>query len=337
MRKVRQLVGTWSACVLACGSSGEDAGVAPFGPSASNIDSMEGETEVQIGRAEPAPALDAGRYVLRMGDVELVVDPSIGGRVTRFSLGGENILTGPEVVAGGKDTTPNMYGSTFWTSPQSAWGWPPEAALDTEPFRARVDGAVLELASDAGAATGYSVRKRFSADTAKNLISIEYTLENQRAELPAAPWEISRVPKEGLVFFASAGAALPASTLPSMVRDGVTWVDIAAAPEVDSKLFQDGSEGWLAYVWRNLVFIKIFEDLSAEEAAPSEAEIEVFVNGKFEYVEIEQQGRYLLPPAGGTASWQVGWVLERLPENVSAELGSAALVAWVRARVASAR
>jgi hypothetical protein len=114
-------------------------------------------------------------------------------------------------------------------------------------------------------------------------------------------------------------------------------VDIAAAPAVDSKLFQDGSEGWLAYVWRNLVFIKIFEDLSVDEAAPSEAEIEVFVNGNFEYVEIEQQGRYLLPPTGGTASWQVDWVLERLPAGVEPELGSAALVAWVRDRVASAR
>jgi hypothetical protein len=337
MPRSRQLVGMWSACVLACGSSNDGAAVAPGDPNANDSDFMEGEAEVEIGRAGPTPVLDAGRYVLRLGDVELVVDPSIGGRVTRFSLGGENILTGPEVVAAGQDTTPNMYGSTFWTSPQSAWGWPPEAALDTASHRARLDGPVLELASDAGATTGYSVRKRFWTDAVKNLISIEYTLENQRAELPAAPWEISRVPKEGFVFFASTGAALPASTLPSIVRDGVVWVDVAAAPAVDSKLFQDGSEGWLAYVWRNLIFVKIFEPLSAAEAAPSEAEIEVFVNGNFEYVEIEQQGRYLLPPMGGTSSWQVDWVLDRLPAKVGPELGSAALVAWVRARVASVR
>lgn len=335
MRASGQLVGVCTS-LLACGTTTGDGAVAGAEePGAIGVDSMEGDSEVQSGRAEPT--LDGERYVLRMGDVELEVDPNIGGRVTRFSLAGENVLTGPEVVAGGRDSTPNMYGSTFWTSPQSAWGWPPEAALDTASHRARVDGRVLELSSEVGAATGYSVRKRFWADAARNLISIEYTLENQRAVLPAAPWEISRVPKAGFVLFASAGLAMPNSSLPSLVRDGVAWVDIASAPGVDSKLFQDGSEGWLAYVWRNLAFIKTFEDLSAADAAPSEAEIEVFVNGDFEYVEIEQQGRYALPPAGGASSWQVNWMLERLPPGMDARIGNAALVAWVRERVASAR
>jgi hypothetical protein len=340
MRIAGPLVSLWCTGMLACAGAGEGAATAGGEPSAgadSTAGVNEGVDEVQSGITEPTPALDAGRYVLRLGDVELVVEPSIGGRVTRFSLAGENILTGPEVVADGEGSTPNMYGSTFWTSPQSAWGWPPEAAIDTASHQARVDGAVLELASEAGATTGYAVRKRFWVDAARKHISIEYTLENQRAALPAAPWEISRVPKEGFVFFASSSAALPASTLPSTLRDGVAWVDIAAAPALDSKLFQDGSEGWLAYVYRGLVFIKTFDDLGADEAAPSEAEIEVFVSGNFEYVEVEQQGRYTLPPAGGTSSWQVNWVLERLPAGVDPSIGSGALVAWVRSRVASAR
>lgn len=336
MRASKQLAGIGCTCVLACGGAGEGTGATAADPGGADL-MEEGDTEVHSGRPQATPAFDAGRYVLAVGDVELEVDPNVGGRVTRFSLAGENILTGPEVVAGGLDSTSDMYGSTFWTSPQSAWGWPPEAAFDTAAHRARVDGAVLELDSDVGAATGYSVRKRFRADAARRLFSIEYTLENRRAVSPAAPWEISRVPKEGFVFFASAGPALPSSSLPSTVRDGVTWVDIAAAPAKDGKLFQDGSEGWLAYVWRGLVFIKTFEDLSAEEAAPGEAEIEVFVKGDFPYVEIEQQGRYALPPAGGASSWQVNWMLERLPAGVDARLGSTALVAWVRDRVASAR
>jgi hypothetical protein len=336
MRVSGQLVSMWGACALACGGAGDE--LAAGGERGTVMaDSMEGVTEVQSGGAGPTPALDAGRYVLRMGNVELEVDPSIGGRVTRFSLAGENILTGPEVVAAGEGSTPNMYGSTFWTSPQSAWGWPPEAALDTESHRARVDAAVLELVSDAGAMTGYAVRKRFWADAAKNRVSIEYTLVNQSAALPAAPWEISRVPKAGFVFFASTGTALSQSSLVSTMRDGVAWVDIALAPAQDSKLFQDGSEGWLAYVYGDLVFIKTFEDLAAADAAPTEAEIEIFVNGTFEYVEIEQQGRYLLPPAGGSSSWQVNWVLERLPADIDPSIGSGALVEWVRSRVANTR
>lgn len=299
----------------------------------------DGEDQVtSVRAADPVPtagpAEDAGRYVFRMGDVELEIDPAIGGRVTRFSLAGENILTGPEVVAAGEGSLPNMYGSTFWTSPQSAWGWPPEAAIDAASHQAEVVGDVLELASEPGATTGYAVRKRFWTDAARERISIEYTLENQRATLPAAPWEISRVPKQGFVFFAAASPALAQSSLPSSFRDGVAWIDIAVAPSIDSKLFQDGSEGWLAYVYRDLVFIKTFEDTSAAETAPSEAEIEIFVSGLYDYVEIEQQGRYAMPAAGGRSSWQVNWLLDRLPAGLDVSLGSAALVAWVRNRIA---
>jgi hypothetical protein len=230
-----------------------------------------------------------------------------------------------------------MYGSTFWTSPQSAWGWPPEAEIDAALHRAEVAGEVLELTSEPGASTGYSVRKRFSVARGRDSISIEYSLENQRAQLPAAPWEISRVPKEGLVLFAATTPALAQSSLPSTFRDGVAWIDIALAPGVDSKLFQDGSEGWLAYIYRGVAFIKLFEDTAPAEAAPGEAEIEIFTSGLYDYVEIEQQGRYALPAAGARSSWQVSWLLRRLPVGLDVRLGSEALVAWVRGQVAAAR
>jgi hypothetical protein len=338
-RRLWIVAGAWA---LGCGASGRDAHsteTEPGEPSAPR--QMEGVEEVASGGSVPAlpqvPVLEAGRYVLRMGELELEVDPAIGGRVTRFSLAGENVLTGPEVVAGGEGSLPNMYGSTFWTSPQSAWGWPPEAAIDALPHRAEVDGDALRLSSEPGASTGYAVRKRFSADAARHDISVEYTLYNQSATLAAAPWEISRVPKQGLVLFAAVTPALAQSSLPSTLREGVAWVDIALAPAVDSKLFQDGSEGWLAYIHRDLAFIKAFEDTSPAEAAPGEAEIEIFVSGLYEYVEIEQQGRYALPPVGGSSSWQVSWLLRRLPAGLDASLGSAALVAWVRSQVATAR
>lgn len=344
MRGGSWLIGVWSAAALACGaseSSGGLRGAEPTDPRAASSETKEGEDDLASGRAAgdatATPAFDAGRYVLGFGDVELTVDPSIGGRITSFSLSGDNILTGPEVVAGGPGSDPNMYGSTFWTSPQSAWGWPPEAAIDAAPHRAEIVDGVLQLASEAGAATGYAVRKRFWTEPERELIAIEYTLENQSATLPAAPWEISRVPKEGFVFFAATAPALPQSNLPSTFTDGVAWVDVALAPPADSKLFQDGSEGWLAYVYRDLVFIKTFADTSAEEVAPSEAEIEVFVSGLYDYIEIEQQGRYAMPPDGADTSWRVNWLLKRLPAGLDASFGSPALVAWVREVAAAAR
>jgi hypothetical protein len=299
----------------------------------------EGENDVRNGQSSRpvVPSLEAGRYVFRAADLELEVDPSTGGRITRFSLSGTNVLTGPDVVAHGDGSTPDMYGSTFWTSPQATWGWPPETALDNAALPATLDGAVLRLDSQPGATTGYRVRKQFSFDPVRNRVSLEYVLSNQSGTLAAAPWEVSRVPKEGLVFFAAASAATSASTLPAQLIEGVSWVDVKQAPPMDSKLFQDGAEGWLAYVYRDLVFIKLFDDVPAAQQAPGEAEIEVFVSGNYEYVEIEQQGPYALLPIGGSSSWTVGWLLRKLPDGMSATLGNAALVAWVRDQVASAR
>jgi len=248
-----------------------------------------------------------------------------------MSLAGTNILTGPEVVAAGEGTLPNMHGSTFWTSPQSDWGWPPEPEIDSAPHAATLDGRVLTLISPPGAATGYAVQKRFWMNAARREITLEYSLRNESASRPAAPWEISRVPKEGLVFFPAPAPPLAKSTLPAQLEQGISWIDIAQAPPVDSKLFQDGSEGWLAYAYRDLVFIKVFEDIAAADQAPEEAEIEIFVNGAMDYVEVEQQGRYALVPPGGSSAWRVTWRLERRPPAIAAELGNMELVSWVRA------
>jgi hypothetical protein len=119
--------------------------------------------------------------------------------------------------------------------------------------------------------------------------------------------------------------------------DGIAWIDVQQAPGTDSKLFQDGSEGWIAYVHRDLVFIKLFDDVPVAEQASGEAEIEVFVSGGYDYVEIEQQGASSLLPVGGSSSWRVTWLLRRKPEAIAATSGNAQLVNWVRQQVAAAR
>jgi hypothetical protein len=302
---------------------------------------MQGGNDVMDGLGDPGRAqaltLENGRYVFRMDDLEFEVNPALGGRITRFSLGGTNILTGPEVVAQGQGTLPNMYGSTFWTSPQSVWSWPPETALDSDPLPSTLDGEVLSLVSQAGATTGYGVQKRFALDSVRERVLIEYVLQNHGGMQAAAPWEVSRVPKEGLVFFAATAPESAASTLASQMIDGIAWIDVQQAPATDSKLFQDGSEGWLAYTYRDLVFIKLFEDVEPANQAAGEAEIEIFVNGSFDYVEVEQQGPYALLPVGGSSSWRVVWLLRRKPPSVEATLGSPSLVTWVRQQVAAAR
>src|ERR1700690_2764216 len=70
-------------------------------------------------------------YTLQMGPIKLVIDASVGARITEFSYDGTNVLTGPDV-------NPTNYGSTFWPSPQSSWyaatNLPPIPAIDNQPY-----------------------------------------------------------------------------------------------------------------------------------------------------------------------------------------------------------
>src|SRR5262249_30269718 len=74
----------------------------------------------------PGPVMPVqrnGRWALDFGDLSFEVDPQIGGRVTTFALASVNLLTGPDV-------NPDNWGSSFWTSPQSVWNWPPPPQID---------------------------------------------------------------------------------------------------------------------------------------------------------------------------------------------------------------
>src|SRR5262245_53569577 len=103
------------------------------------------------------PLLRDGRYLLELADVGLEVDPAVGGRITALRLGGRNLLTGPDV-------DPGNYGSTFWTSPQSAWSWPPVAEIDSAPYAAAPDGPMLVMRGPASPLLGVAIEKRVSAD-----------------------------------------------------------------------------------------------------------------------------------------------------------------------------
>lgn len=285
---------------------------------------------------------DDGRFRFEFAHTSLEIDATFGGRITRFARDGGgheplklNILTGPALVADGDTVAQSLFGSTVWTSPQSVWSWPPEAEIDSAPYAATLTEHVLHLLGGAGPITGIAIEKSFTPDSEADQLHIEYMLHNTgAAPTHAAPWEVSRVPKAGLVLFPAEFVALPQSTLASQLIDGIAWVDLGAPPAGSAKLFQDGREGWLAYVNDGVAFIKRFEDIEHGEQAPGEADIGVYVDGTFDYVELEQQGRYAeIPPGGSSEAWPVQWRLRRLPEALRGEahVGSRRLVEWVRA------
>lgn len=66
-------------------------------------------------------SLSEGRFALQVHSVAIEIDANARERETSLTLGGKELLSSAEVNA-------INYGSTFWTSPQSQWGWPPPAS-----------------------------------------------------------------------------------------------------------------------------------------------------------------------------------------------------------------
>jgi hypothetical protein len=289
------------------------------------------------GGGAPMPVLPVmrdGLWAFDMGEVTLEVNAEVGGRITTFRLGTENLLTGPEVNA-------TYWGSTLWTSPEADWQQPPPAPIDSAPYAAQVMGDKLVLTGQPYAMLGVSVTKTFWADPAAGAFKIEYKLNNtDDAPIQMAPWEVTRVFPRGLTFFPTGnGERLSnGATLPTTKSDGITWwaYDMANVT-MDSKLWADGAEGWLAHVAQGLVFIKTFADVLPANAAPMESDVELYANAPAmaagRYIELENQAAYGDIAPAASVSWVVTWYLRKLPDGM-APTPSAALAQFVRTTIA---
>ena len=268
--------------------------------------------------------------MLAWDDVSFEVDARTGGRVTALRVGGRNLLTGPEIDAGN-------FGSTFWTSPQSAWGWPPVPEVDHAEYRAAIEDSAIVMRSAPSASLGVEIEKRFSADRARGAVLFEYRIHNLGLEpIQTAPWQITRVGPGGLTFYPSGEGAFPPSNLGVQDALGATWYDYDRASITEhQKHFADGREGWLAHVDGDALLVKTFPAVPRASHAPGEAQIEIYASPSHTYVEVEAQGAYEIVHPGAALTWQVVWLARRLPAKLSVSVGSAALLAHVRALVAA--
>jgi len=279
---------------------------------------------------DPSFVVQGSVFRVAFGDTVFAVDAAQAGRITELSLGGRNILTTAQSPG------QNNWGSTFWTSPQSDWGWPPPVEIDPGPYAIQVVGGSLVLASAVAPGLGLAVSKRFSVDASRGVVNIEYGIANRGPQpRAAAPWEISRVAAGGLTFFPM-GEGQPwqglQELLPLTILDGVAWLPSGTMPaSTDQKAFADGREGWIAHVAGGLLLVKSFPGISAAQAAPGEAEIELYTDANRTYVEVENQGAYVNLAPGAGLSWPVRWFLRKLDAGIQATPGSKPLMSSVRA------
>jgi hypothetical protein len=289
-----------------------------------------GSANVDQGSTVPvAPVVNGTTYTFTVRDQVLAVDAAKGARVVTFSLAGRNILT---AAATAQD---NNWGSTFWPSPQSAWNWPPPAEIDPDAFAVSKTSTRLTLTGATSATLGLSASKTFSVDGTSGTVAINYSLTNHGTKARSvAPWEITRVAAGGLTFFPM-GDGVPSKgsqdLLALRILDGVAWFAYDEKTiSSDQKVYADGHEGWIAHVTDDLLLVKVFGDTAATQAAPGEAEIEIFTDSAHTYIEVEDQGAYLSLAPGATNAWTVRWFLLQLDPAISVGVGSTELLSTVR-------
>ncbi len=268
--------------------------------------------------AEVIPTEVDGQWVFTAGDLVLAVDATRGARITRFSLGGVELLTDETVDA-------DNWGATFWTAPQYEWTWPPPPAIDTEPYAATLDGTTLVLTSGpatVGDAT-FTVEKRISVGA---VVTATYTIRNTgETDAGVAGWQVTRVPADGLTVFPAGNHVTGTlGTLPYDNQDGHIW--ISEIPAVDSKVIADASGGWLAHAANGVVLVQRFDDVRLGDAAPGHGEVEVYAKGGGGYREIEVQSAYTTVAPGDALTWTVTWEAREVPADVPVEVGSAGLL-----------
>ncbi|MDZ7924771.1 MAG: DUF4380 domain-containing protein [Marinagarivorans sp.] len=252
------------------------------------------------------------------GIYSMIIDPNNGARITAFCINGKNCLTtsGPQI------------GSTFWPSPQHFWDWPPPAVLDSQAYTASPLTDAWVFTSDACPITGLIIAKAIRPCTGG--FDVTYKMHNATdAAVQFAHWEITRI-DGGLTFYRAAQSPLNNSTLPVVALGNSYWHDYQPAGfDRNLKLFANSSEGWLANACCGLLLKKTFPSVAVEDVAPKEAEVEIYAHGDADnaYIEIEQQGAFVLLAAGESTDWTVRWQLAELPNGVVIEVGSRDLLA----------
>lgn len=265
---------------------------------------------------------DNSVFTLQSGDAVMTVDISKGGKILSLKQGEQEVIS--------QSRFPESFGSTFWTSPQKEWNWPPVSEFDKQAYTVKQRDSRLVISSPVSERLGLSVGKDFCVDSRDGAFVITYSIKNEgNAPRRVAPWEITRVPNNnGIIFFTPVDSIWPAGLMTFESAHGAAWYKTDEAPQ-NRKVNADGS-GWLAYCADGLLLVKKFQDLKPDEPAPGEAEIQVYVNRGKTYIELESQGAYKLLQPGEQLSWTVRWYLQRIDGTAEP---SATLLQAVRKRL----
>ena len=239
---------------------------------------------------------------LKVGDITMTIYPQKGGKIMSLKYKDQEAISQLKF--------PEAFGSTFWTSPQKEWNWPPVQEFDKGNYEVEERDGHLIMTSPVNDRLGFRVRKDFSTDAKDNAIIVTYSIINESGETKqVAPWEITRVFNDGgLIFFdAPLDGITPAGLMDFKAEHGAVWYKTDETND-NRKINADG-KGWLAYANNGLLLVKKFADLTPSQPAPAEAEIQVYVNRGKAHIELESQGAYTTLKPQEKLDWTVRWYL----------------------------
>lgn len=313
-------------------------------------------TDAVAQRTLPVEA--GGAYTLTAGPLSATVGASRGARIKSLKF------DGTELFYQDSSGSPSSHGSSFWPGPQAHWTttcrnannngcWPPPANIDGSSASSIYTGGLradssVSFASNLDNGTGLRLRKTLWTNAKDTSLNIRYHLINGASAKSAySPWEVTRFTTGGLLFWQKdpadtiRGNGASGTAMMNMVRDtlGLKWFkyDSATVPTSGTAKLWDGSTGgWFARVDKSrLVYIKKFTDTPKSKKPPvSENEIEIYsanrsgTTGGMNLLEMELQGPFDSIAVGDSTTWDVKWLVRRLPDSISIS-PNAALLAFV--------
>lgn len=275
-----------------------------------------------------------GTWTFEMGPARLLVDPDDGAKDI-------SLLIGDTEYIAGKDIRKEYYGSSLWIAPQQRF-WPQPKALDFGPY------AVTEVQNGIRCTSqpdenGLIYHKKITADAAKQAFIHRYTISNQSdSSILLAAWEVTRHHKKGISLFphgdtTANGTRYLDASIPMTVSDGMIWHEYDLSqkghPGRGSKAIIDGRDGWIAYVFKGYAVVKVFEDVLPMNIMPGEQDVEIYVDSRFDYIEIEVLSKKTELVPGEILEWQVEWRILEIPANMDISPGNQDLPTFIQSNL----
>jgi hypothetical protein len=250
-----------------------------------------------------------------------------------------SLLIGDIEYITGKEVRKEFYGSSLWISPQNKY-WPQPKALDFEEYSARLIENGIHCTSRQDEVNGLSYKKMITTDVKKQAFVHHYTIKNESDSAKfLAAWEVTRHHKKGISLFphgdtSASGTRYLDASIPMTISNGMVWHEYNLTqkghPGRRSKAILDGKDGWIAYVLDRYAVVKVFEDVLPMNIMPGDQDVEIYVDSRFDYIEIEVLSEKTELAPGDSLEWQVEWKILEIPAGMEINPGNQDLPAFIQ-------